>query len=551
MNNLVRVVRIRAPHQFANNNWLLEVVQRCASHSGFVSDETYWSESSTHRTVVKPQIPIFRNLHMFLEVLQHGQLLRPDLKSNWNPRLRLGIAGGTVDGADFGFVRVGDFPHYINGNPTGALTDLKVGCFSHPTTGLFVRGIDLVEFMKQLHLENPVDFKQTGTYVSGGITREVEQRFTWIRYKPGEYILKYYGVVRPKAAIGKSMRSYIMDIRVDPIDNSVHCSLSNGYYRNLTAAELETGPTYGVAPENYRQVCFYDKVPTTGIASVKLRQSDASIMRFAPLLYHTQSKAVSSYWGNVSRNFETLTEAAGLFPAIFDLAKSPAAATTTWLRNLPLVDRLVAIVKVAAGAKLAWDYAIAPTLQTIQDVLVSASESLQQVSGEGTITYHGDYLDSENLPKGLHDFLMQLSWGMGHVERYEIRTRSQIMQNMRVANVVTLTSEYIKRATQFGFIPSPTQIYRAQPFTFVLDWLLPVGQHIEAAENRVKAFGTNCVSIGHTVYVSVWTSNGNRVELFIRSTATDRYLDPVGESWLQAPGAPVTASLPLAVTVLL
>lgn len=551
--NLVRVVRIHPAHQLANSNWLLDVLQRCASHSGYVADETYWSEVNSHRTVVKPQIPFFQNFQMFIEVLQQGALIRPDLKTNWHPRVRLSVDGGTVDGAVFAFRDIAVFPHLLSGSPVGDLTGFKVGCYLHPTSGLFVLGPNAVQMLKDLYRLFPSGFKHTASYVSEGVTREVEQRFTWRKHSSDHFRLNFYGIVRPKVTyIGKSYRTYDFDIFIKE-DGAITVMINSGRFGALTAGEVETGTPSVVSSEYFTQVCNYQRNAHTGFASQILMNCDASVMRFTPLLFHTQSLAVKNFLQDVSRNFETLTEAAGFFPAVWDIVKTPGRIGGSWLNEyMPIVDRVQTFLKLLAGGYLAYKFAVDPTLKTVSDMLKTITGQLRQIGGEGQIVYQGETEDAFNaLPQGLRNFLTQLTSRQGTVLRYEVRVRTQITQDMSMANVVNLANEYVIRSSELGIIPSPTQLYKAQPMTFLLDMLIPVGQLIESAEYRARAFGVNSVWLGHTVFVSVWTSNGNLVRLFIRSTATDRYLDPQGDSWLMASGVPVSVSVPLAATILL
>jgi hypothetical protein len=218
--------------------------------------------------------------------------------------------------------------------------------------------------------------------------------------------------------------------------------------------------------------------------------------------------------------------------------------------KVPIVEGAKNLVRLLCGGYLAYIFAIAPTLKSAKDVYETFLGEVSQATGEASIVYNGVAADFGNLPVGIRNQLASIS--DEEVIRYELRYRSQILQEVTRPKSISIINALIDDASRFGFELDPTYLWKAVPFTFVFDaGILPLGALLESAYNRYKLIGMRSTTYGHSLSIRISYRNGNRFHCYIRSDPTTQFIDPPRDLWLQSPGLSIGTMVPLALSLLI
>jgi len=525
------------------------------------------------RTLVKERPSILDALGMFLEILSGDQpALSPPGNSSWNSRERVALSGVMYPGAVTVHHNVRSFVPYIwspiGGDDIGAI----------PIDGLV--SLD----GNYIHADAFFDFVERFTF----------QRSSLVFYTGGQMVTNSGAVVGPYVVSHYETRYQFHDVSRDSIRYTVEIIArgipngSGGWYGMRTfytstisrvpkqpwnlvimqtdgpdiySADIDATPPnpsnpylWLMADEAHAHSSFTDEIERLPEFHSVLNVP-VSIMSVAPGLFHTQSKALSSLLGEVSKNFESFVEAPGFFQALFAVASSDTddIALDTIKGFLPatasLAEKVKILIRLVCGVYIGWIFAINPALASARDAYERLLKTLGGISGKGSMRFSGTESTFESLPEGLRELVSSVNPGVLLV-RYEIRIGSQIMLDAKSDKVVNSLTRVIEDAGRFGIEPNPVYLYQAIPFSFVFDWGIPMGSLMNDAYNRYKLIGKRGLVAGHSLSMELQYDDGLRVRIYLRSEATYNMIDPQAETWLQS-SVPAAVAIPLAALLLL
>lgn len=272
-----------------------------------------------------------------------------------------------------------------------------------------------------------------------------------------------------------------------------------------------------------------------------------SIQNLRGALYHTQAKAMSAVLLDFDRNFENLVEASSFFDVFGDLLLDSSVKRLLTAPGLALFDRVRNLSDILSGATLAYNFAIKPTVDALNNLL---QPLIAPVKGEGELAYSGASFSDLQISH-MRTFMEQAvntAVPGAKVVDFEFRFRSEVYVTPNVANVIqTLYNENMFLAG--GIVPSPSAVWAASKASFIIDWFLPISRMLDDHTNYMLSFVVP-FRIGHSVRCIITLDDGRTFDLFMRSEQSDYLLDPPEFSWLEAPGAPPIA-IALAVKTML
>lgn len=305
-----------------------------------------------------------------------------------------------------------------------------------------------------------------------------------------------------------------------------------GRLRVNLATQYETdvmigGTTYALSRR------FYNGVYHTSLGSL-VGSFASNIAAFGPGLFHTQGRALSNLMIDYGSNFENLIQSPQfieLISSVFENAPQLYAAVFDPRTGASFQDRVLRLTELITGGQLAYEFATAPTLRAISNLL---NQSLDFRKGEGSFTIEGEG-DFTSQPLSFQKAVMQSSpsfYGLSSigVMRYKVIFRTTVYSSMEasMAAKAILTNDPL--AMVHGY-PTPEGIWAVQPMSFVVDWGFQVGPMISDATSYWRSL-TMPLRIGHTVHVKFRYNDGRIFNNFWRSEESKLPLDPPGESWL-------------------
>lgn len=545
-----------------NEDILLYFSRMVPDLEGFSSQCVSTKNQSTLRTEVKNKPSFLDSLAMFWEVLNTGAVSKVDTANmGWKPRERFAATGFVIPDASIVNFTVGDFYQLEEEEAENVYLDL----YEHPDGYLMTA--DLFFDFARRFLEHSTSPEL--------IVREL---YDFGYHQDGNCIHRTY----IPSLISEDVISYKMELRYlfFPYNGSwtgAGCKYGVTFRRSSTSpshltVEVSEGRAYFFRdPYGSWTTTWYDQYPFPNLvfqSQVRTQQAVSSLPTdksawFAELvqscqigirtcvgaLYHTQSRAYSNLSGKVSRNFESFVESPEFLPVIVELAKAPVNIGKSAVYDaMPVLKRVRLICRLVFGAYLAYIFAIKPALESVRDAFVSLVRVINETPGEASLVLSGDASVFGSLPVGLRNLLATVR--STPVARYEIRFRSQMKLVVKKNRAVEVLDALLSEAARFGVEPDPTYLWAAQPFSFVIDWFVPIGGLLRDAYQRYKLVGARNTTVGHSVMIRVVYSDGVVFHCFLRSDATDLFLDPPRDSWLTAPGAPVQVALPLAIVLL-
>jgi hypothetical protein len=262
-------------------------------------------------------------------------------------------------------------------------------------------------------------------------------------------------------------------------------------------------------------------------------------------LYHTQSHALGKVLPELSKNFENFTEISqtlGLFKTVWTEGGNLYRVMT----KSGLAGQAWYCLKLITGGILMYNFALRPTVDAIGKL---ADEAIIPVKGEGAMSFEGS--DIQDLRPTLKSFIADSLWHIGiqvpaiEITWFRVDFRSEVTMKPSFQDLATflVNSNWLTRS---GIIPSPLGLYQTTRMSFVVDWKIPVGKTIEHAQSYFSAMPFPS-RIGHTVRIQLMISDGRCIDAFLRTNLTEIFIDPIGDSWLEAPGFPQIA-IPLAIS---
>jgi hypothetical protein len=184
-------------------------------------------------------------------------------------------------------------------------------------------------------------------------------------------------------------------------------------------------------------------------------------------------------------------------------------------------------------------------MQTLADILSGFIKQNRITTGVGTVVYEGSSISYNDIPQGLANVLRGLCLYPAH---YKVVVRSHLRIIATGRNTSEVVSGFVELIAGYGFLPTPTQLWASQPWTWAIDTFLPMSTLISAMENRVKALFFNYSRIGHSVLVEIDTIDGRRIDLFIRSDEANGLVDPQNDLWIKSSDVSPEVKISLFVT---
>lgn len=561
-----------APRQY--NAYWLDVFLRLASYNrdlkGLRGNATSTHKSSW-RTKVKERASILDALGIFLEVLETGAHKFSGVAypgSSWTSRDRVGLSGIILPGYTFSRSTLGEF---FPSEVAPDLVDLPLGMQIGPD-GNYVSADDLFDFARafaDLWQEGSTfvwpstimnnDGQPPGGIYPGGASHwalsysQFEVTDEVIRYQvnihayaqlyipPSIWIYSEttYGVTISR------QREFPWAIRLQTTEGRGNSQAGGGlYFHPFHSLTVDWGvwqPAIDVTVKTSSRDWSFE------IKDFKV-DATLSVIRCAPALYHTQSRAFYSLLGKASENFESLVESPDFLPVVYSTLKTLAVEPLAAAR-LPFVERLRTVTKLVCGAYLAYIFAIAPSLKSARNVWERFVNAIRSTPGEGEIRFEGNAADYSSLPAGLRHWVDAIR--PVEIADFTISFRTTLIPSVEPHQLASLVDALLADASRLGLEPDPTYLYQALPFTFVFDMFVPVASLMRDAYQRFKLIHARGIVVGHSISLRVTYSDGLIVHTYVRSDATGIYLDPPMDSWLTAPGASLPVLVPLAMAIIL
>jgi hypothetical protein len=279
-----------------------------------------------------------------------------------------------------------------------------------------------------------------------------------------------------------------------------------------------------------------------------LEEDKRTIVDAAPILFYTQSKAMTDMLGDISRNFEGFIEAPEMITmledivvadSVFDVVKS--------FKTSSLGRKIELVVTGVIGGYFAFIFAIKPTYELIPQLIADLKQAISK-KYESTITYEGDGTDLSTYDQGFIDYVLQ-GESLDSVLYFKATFHTEI--------TLKATDRFIKRAMEAylhdlgarGLVPSVSQAWALTQLSFVVDWFALISDRIVGLESYFSSWSSDIDGIGHSASNELRLRNGLIRNSYIRSDNTTELLHPPRKAWLQPPGAPISVGLPLAIMV--
>lgn len=545
------------------------LLKYCYDTRGTYCDATLsYDNRLTWRTRVKPNPSLLDNLAMFFEVLstQAAPSATNTSQSSWHSRERVGLTGVMYPGSTTQH-------HYVNELYNFLTEDIGTIEFTTLLTphGEYMSADHFFDFAQQVvktcgngftarHFCGTMITNQFEVVGSGPLTHfeitytnmscTVDRLSYSVEIKAlgtlDPFTGKWYGTkTRYDSSISRDKNMpwcLVVDqtaawsiTSYDVINESWDSPPSGGWHSDTRVSQL-TRWRDGNLPESYKNVLDY--VPV-------------SIMACAPALYHTQSRAYASLLGKVSENFESLIESPDFLGTLFQVAKASTAEISSFMPPgyMSVFSKVKFLIHLVCGAYITWIFALSPALKSARDAYERFLKDARQAFGKGSISFEGDESDFEELPTGLRDLLQRIVPD-DTIVGYKVRFGSQLYAQPADDKMTSLVEKIVDDAARLGIEPNPVYLYQMQPFTFVIDWFVPVGALLQDAYNRYKITHTRGVVAGHSVSVDLTLTHGLTVKVFLRSEATVLMIDPQMDSWLTT-SVPAVVAVPLAAVLLL
>lgn len=549
-----------------NEDILLWFAGLVADFHGLSSTNVSTKDHSTLRTEVKNAPSFLDNLSMFWEALNTGAVSKVDVASmRWKPRERFSITGYVIPDAEYTNHSIRDF--YDVGLP--AIANLWVDLYDHPdgyllTPELFFdfarrfAGVYRDEEVELLIIPYDFGYHQLGNSI------ELKYTFNEVSERVIAYDLEVRFLYYPNSSswTGAGYRTSVTYRLLDGYPTTLQAVVAEGlgyWFENPDGVWTDVwynNPAY-YRPNMVWQPAVNTKQTATFLPTEQsdyfidfYRQNQVGIRTCFPALYHTQSRAYQSLTQNVSRNFESFMESPGFLPVLVDVVKDSASFGGEVFGDIPVIDRLRTATKLLLGLYIAYIFAVRPALESVRDIFLTFIGAINETKGEASLIFQGDASSFINLPDGLRNLLATIRF-TGEPQRYKIVFRSQMKIVVKRTRALEVIDALLSEASRYGIELDPSYIWAAQPFSFVVDWFVPIGGLLRDAFQRYKLIGTRNVTVGHSVSLSLTDGVGNTYNIFIRSDATDLFIDPPSDSWLTSHGAPQQIAVPLAIMLMI
>jgi hypothetical protein len=269
----------------------------------------------------------------------------------------------------------------------------------------------------------------------------------------------------------------------------------------------------------------------------------------APILFYTQSKALTSMLGDISRNFESLFEAPEMLAFLDEVLFVTEAAEDVFkeLKGVKIFDRVIIALKLLIGGYFAYIFAIKPFFELLPE-LFDKVKVLPQKKYEATTTFEGDVTELQTHEESFVNYVRG-NLPVDDIVSYKATFHTECMATITNQYIVRVLGEMAGILQARGAIPSVSDGWKLLPLSFVVDWFLDISELITGAENYFKSYDSQIDTIGHSVSIEVIMRDGQIYNCYIRSDNNTRALDPPGEVWLTPSGAPALIAIPLAIIV--
>jgi hypothetical protein len=544
------------------------VLRFCYDTRGTYCDaDLLYDDRLTWRTRVNPNPSMLDSLAMFYEVLstQQAPSATNVSQSSWHSRERVALTGVYYPDATTVRHRLQDFYNL----PGGALGSVEFDTLITPH-GEYISADMFFDFCRRVvdscgseftefYFSNTMINNQ-GHLVGQGPLTHFELRFSNFTADDNHASYDLQIIARGTLDIygrwfGTKTRYKTTVFRNKKLPWCL--TISQSVAESITSGDLDNAPWDQPPSGNWHndarvaQYGYWDKGPIPARLKTIMEHLPVSIMSCAPALYHTQSRAYSSLLGNVSKNFESLIESPEFLGIIFQVAKNASDGFAKFIppQYFTTLQKVRFVIHMVCGLYLGWIFAVSPALQSARDAFERFLKDTRGFSGKGALDFEGTSSTIEDLPVGLRDLLHRVVPD-DSIERYKIRFGSQLYARPAADKVIGVIDKIIDDASRLGIEPNPVYLYQMQPFTFVLDWFVPLGALMQDAYNRFKLTHARGVVAGHSVSITLTVNCGFTVVVYLRSEATLSMIDPQADSWLTS-SVPASVAIPLAAVLLL
>jgi hypothetical protein len=506
-----------------------QVVVRTVNHAS--SRNSSWRTNVISRSTQQ-------GLMRFREVLFGTRPLR----GNWKPYTRISVYGttsgtnqtlstyGVAVGSGWLSPNVGSYPFWYR---------------SHASAN-YLTFDDLAMFAKHLIKVN-------------GPTKQYVREGPWIGYIPRSYCtitglsvsensISYSAVCAGRSSstgytsgsdmtytvLVERMDSGYIRVRTTGLEKTKYVNAGDNGYHNMVPTPIQ----------QLSQLNRVADIESSFSFSNIVSRSHHSIIGAAAGLNQTQSRAIAKMLGEVSRNFETLVESSGLPELFFTILSWPIDLVREFGSTSSILARATILIEALSKGALTWLFAIKPTLSSVKDAMAEARKL--QPKYEESVIFSSDTTPFVELFPSLQSYILLDGMTPSEVKEYKIVFHSETSMRVTQKFVREYLSGLIGSARRLGVLPEPKILWALQPWSFVVDWFLPVSSLISDAQSYFASYGTPLDTLGHSVFIRVEHTQGWIYAIYIRSDNSSDPLDHVPDAWNTA-SVFTPAAIPLAI----
>jgi hypothetical protein len=199
---------------------------------------------------------------------------------------------------------------------------------------------------------------------------------------------------------------------------------------------------------------------------------------------------------------------------------------------------LIRFLRLIAKGYLTWIFALKPTFDTIIDVFDRCTR-LPLPKYEAQRSFTSDDYDFTALNEGLQSYaLSNLPISAEDVSSFKMVFHTEISAKIDTDYILGVLQGPLQDVLyNTGSIPELAYAYKAQAFTWVLEAFVPLGKMLEYAETYFRSDRSVIETLGHSVYISITSTDGRHFQTYLRSDNTTTTIFPPPNCWIDPAGA--------------
>jgi hypothetical protein len=265
-------------------------------------------------------------------------------------------------------------------------------------------------------------------------------------------------------------------------------------------------------------------------------------------LFLTDTEAISTALGDVSRNFETLVEASQVMEP-YAQALAVLIQLHPAFKAVKPKEFLIFLLYHASSLQVAYLFGIAPTLSSVLDILKKEPESSYAEDGEIFSSAKDGYTLQQVYGPSIQAALGSLN--SSRVIDYYMRIRSEVEIVLEPKNRSSIFFAILDEMDRRGLAVDSSGIYAISKWSWFHSMYLDIQGLIGRGEAYVKALIAPKIFLGRSVYTRVLFDNGLTVTVYRRAALSQNLLPFPDENWNKASGFYWEAIVPLFITFLL